>query len=221
MIHSTIHKKVRAYCTDNMSDRHGSEYSWVQCYRHFHKFVLRPHEEDPDHAALHLGFYLASWGMFRNSFLGSHTYTVHLGAIDQLVAPRFSALWKPELGIDDNDSTLVPLILEAINAVREAYRPFASKAGASDILVTKILLGTICCLPACDTYFTAGFRSCGFRYSSPNAIFVGEVFRFCRNHLSELREAQGWIESQYGLRYPFMKIMDMYFWQTGFDSDRP
>src|ERR1700689_1320034 len=106
MIDSTIHEKVRAYCTDNMSDRHGSEYSWVQCYGHFHKFVLRPHEEDPDHAALHLGFYLASRGMFRNSFLGSRTYTVHLGAIDQLVAPRFSALWKPELGIDDNDSTL-------------------------------------------------------------------------------------------------------------------
>jgi hypothetical protein len=114
----------------------------------------------------------------------------------------------------------VPLILEAISAVREAYRPFASKAGASDILVTKILLGTLCCLPACDTYFTKGFRSCGFRYSSPDAKFVGEAFRFCKHHLSELREEQRWIERQYKARYPLMKIVDMYFWQIGFDLDR-
>jgi hypothetical protein len=107
MIDSTIHEKIQAYCADsNMTDRHVSEYSWVHCYRNFEKSTPRVLEEDPDHAALHLGFYLASWGMFRNSFLRWHAYTVHLEVIDQLVAPRFSALWKQEFGIDDNDLAL-------------------------------------------------------------------------------------------------------------------
>ncbi|MGB6944525.1 MAG: hypothetical protein WBE37_19155 [Bryobacteraceae bacterium] len=141
-----------------------------------------------------------------------------MGVIAQLVEPRFSALWKQEFGIDDRDSTLGSLILEAVNAVGKAYAPFASRAGASDILVTKVLFGTLGCLPACDTYFKAGFKRCGFKYSSPNASFVAEVFRFCQDHLSELRKAQSWIEERYEVQYPIMKIVDMYFWQIGFEA---
>jgi hypothetical protein len=38
-------------------------------------------------------------GMYRGSgFLLQHAYTVHLGVIDQLVAPRFSVLWGQEFG---------------------------------------------------------------------------------------------------------------------------
>jgi hypothetical protein len=62
---------------------------------------------DRDHAALQLGFYLASWGMYRGSgFLLQHAYTIHLGVIDQLVAPQFSVLWEQEFGAGDDDSKL-------------------------------------------------------------------------------------------------------------------
>jgi hypothetical protein len=56
------------------------------------------------------------------NFLLQHAYTVHLGIIDQLIAPRFSVLWDQEFGSSDDDSKLMPIILEAIDAVREAYR---------------------------------------------------------------------------------------------------
>lgn len=215
----TIHQKIQAYCANsNMTDRHVAEYSWLHCYRHFHRPATEALALDRDHAALHLGFYLASWGMFRRSFLRWHSYTVHLGVIDQLVAPRFSALWKQEFGIGDNDSSLAPLILDAINAVREAYGPFAPQAGASDTLVTKVLFATFGCLPACDTYFRAGFRNCGFRYSCPDAAFVDGIFRFCKDHLAELRQEQTWIETEFAVRYPLMKIVDMCFWQIGWDQ---
>ena len=70
-------------------------------------------------------FYLASWGMYRGSgFLLKHDYTIHLAVIDQLVAPQFCVLWEQEFGAGDNDPKLVPIILEAVAAVRQAYRPF-------------------------------------------------------------------------------------------------
>lgn len=159
--------------------------------------------------------------MYRgSSFLLQHAYTAHLGVIDQLVTPQYAVLWNKEFGAGDNDGDLVPIILQVVDAVREAYRPFAPQAEsrqASDTLVTKVLLGTLGCLPACDRYFINGFKSANFRYSYLNAEFIGRVLRFCRDHRSELRGEQESIERIGGMRYPFMKLVDMYFWQIGFE----
>jgi hypothetical protein len=218
----TIHEKIHAYYS-GMTGPHHRYRSWEHCYRYFHRSSPEPIAVDRDHAALQLGFYLASWGMYRgSSFLLQHAYTVHLGVIDQLVAPQFSVLWGQEFGTGDNDLKLVPIIFEAIDAVREAYRPFTPSAEsrqASDTLVTKIILGTFGCLPACDRYFIDGFKNASFRYSYLNAKFVERVLQFCRDNLRELREEQGRIEHIGGMRYPLMKLVDMYFWQIGFELE--
>ena len=217
-----IHENVQAYY-GGITGEHHRYRSWEHCYQYFHRSTPEAIAVDRDHAAIQLGFYLASWGMYRGSgFLLQHAYTVHLGVIDQLVAPRFSVLWKQEFGSSDDDSKLVPIILEAITAVREAYRPFAPKAEyrqASDTLITKIILGTFGCLPACDRYFINGFKSNGFRYSYLNSNFIERVLHFCKDNLRELRQEQTWIEGASGVRYPLMKIVDMHFWQTGFELD--
>jgi hypothetical protein len=85
----------------------------------------------------------------------------------------------------------------------------------SDTLVTKILLGTLGCVPACDRYFLAGFAHCGFSFSYFNGRFVNRVLEFCRTNRNELRDAQSKIHARIGTRYPLMKLVDMYFFQTG------
>jgi len=206
-----------------MTGEHHRYRSWEHCYGYFQRTTPKAIAADRDHAALQLGFYLASWGMYRgSSFLLQHAYTVHLAVIDQLVAPRFSVLWKQECGAGDNDTKLVPIILEAIDAVREGYRPFAPAAEsrqASDTLVTKVILGTFGSMPACDRYFIDGFRIAGFRYSYLNAKFVERVLHFCRDNLRDLREEQTRIERLGGMQYPLMKLVDMYFWQIGYERD--
>ena len=198
-----IQETIQAYYGD-MMDAHHRYRSWEHCYRYFHETTPQAIAVDRDHAALQLGFYLASWGMYRgSSFLLQHSYTAHLGVIDQLVASRFSLLWDKEFGAGDNDSKLIAIILEAIDAVREAYRPFARSAEsrqASDTLVTKVILGTFGCLPACDRYFIDGFKSASFRYSYLNANFIDRILHFCRDNLPELREGQSTIERAGGLR---------------------
>ena len=219
----TIHDKIYAYYGGAIGADHRYR-SWEHCYLYFHKSTRETIALDRERAGLELGFYLASWGMYRgSSFLLQHAYTVHFGVIDKLFAPPVSALWEREFGASDNDVELVPIILESIVAVREAYRPFAPAAEsrqASDTLVTKILLGTLGCLPACDRYFIDGFKSAGLSYSYLNANFVERVLHFCRSNFREFREEQERIERIGGVRYPLMKLVDMYFWQTGFEIDR-
>ena len=40
---------------------------------------------------------------------------------------------------------------------------------------------------------------------------------FCQSNLAELREEQAQTEIDGGTRYPLMKLVDMYFWQRGFE----
>jgi hypothetical protein len=159
--------------------------------------------------------------MYRgSSFLLQHSYTVHLGVIDLLGAPRFSVLWKREFGASRTDDDLVPTILEVIDGIREAYQPFAPRSDSrqpTDTLITKVILGTFGCLPACDRYFNDGFKREGFSFSRLNRKFIKRVLSFCQENLQNLREEQDAIESSGGMCYPLMKLVDMYFWQIGFE----
>lgn len=114
------------------------------------------------------------------------------------------------------------MILDAANAIREAYRPFAPAAEsrqASDTLVTKVMLGTFGCLPACDQYFIEGFRHGKFKYYYVNQSFVERVLGFCRDNLQVLLDEQRSIASRGGGHYPLMKLVDMHFWQIGYELD--
>jgi hypothetical protein len=210
----TIHEKIHAYYC-GMAGAHHRYRSWEHCFQYFHRSTPQAIAMDRDHAALQLGFYLASWGMYRgSSFLLQHAYTAHLSAIDQVVAPRFSILWDQEFGARDEDLNLVPIIDSAIQGVRGSYEPFGN---ATDTLVTKVILGTFGCLPACDRYFIDGFKTAGFSYSRLSSKFIERILQFSRANLLELREEQARIERVGGIRYPLMKLVDMYFWQIGFE----
>ena len=80
-------------------------------------------------------------------------------------------------------------------------------------------MATFGCLPACDTYLIAGFKDSGFKYSYLNLNFVRRVLGVCCENLPLLRTEQAWIKSAGGIDYPLMKLVDMYFWQTGYDLE--
>ena len=84
--------------------------------------------------------------------------------------------------------------------------------------MTKVILGTFGCLPACDTYFIAGFRGAGLGYSYLNAKFIKKLLAFSREHLAEFRAEQATIRDHSGADYPLMKLVDMYFWQLGYEA---
>jgi hypothetical protein len=208
---ANIGETLRAYYEGRKE--HDRECSWEYCYKYFHHDA-EAIKAERDHAALQLGFYLASWGMYRNSFLLQYSYTVHLGVVDCLLKSN-SKLWTEEFGASDNDADLVPLILEAYEDVRTAYHAFA-KAGKSvtNTLVTKVLLGTMGCFPALDDYFKTGFKE-HFGFSVPERLdsaFVQAVLGFYRDYRQEFQAEQ----ARYGV--PVMKLVDAYFHRKGWES---
>ena len=58
-------------------DENNRYQSWKHCYEAFGDIT-----KDNDYLALHLGFYLASWGMYRGSTgLLQKDYKIHIGAV--------------------------------------------------------------------------------------------------------------------------------------------
>ncbi len=211
-----IHEKISAYFGEVAGDPHHRYRSWEHCYRFFREVTPSGIAAQRHTAALHLGFYLASWGMYRGStFLLQRTYTVHLGVVDCLALPRFAPLWEHEFGSEVGDVELVPVILDAAGEITKAYSQFGEP---TETLVTKVLLGTFGCLPACDQYFIAGFRSAGLGYSYLNTKLVKKLLAFFCEHLKELRREQATIRDHSGAHYPLMKLVDMYFWQLGYEA---
>lgn len=216
---TNLRDRIGAFYGKLASDRHHRYRSWEHCYRFFRAKPAEDLVADKDTAALHLGFYLASWGMYRGSaFLLQRAYTVHTGAVEALASPQFSPLWHIEAGSGSADRQLVPTILALVEAVKESYKPFGL---ASDVLATKVILGTTGSLPAVDRFFIAGFRKSQRPYSKLTGAFVERIIEFCNEYAEELRVEQARIEAAGNVCYPLMKLADMYFWQVGYDAAPP
>lgn len=70
---------IRTYFNETVKDSHGRYLSWQHCYNAFILNRSNVDENTFDYLALHLAFYLASWGMYRgSSFLLQKDYKVHI-----------------------------------------------------------------------------------------------------------------------------------------------
>lgn len=198
--------------------------SWEHCFHHFQQRANFQTEEQIDTAALHLAFYLASWGMYRgSSALLWKDYKIHIPAVSILLEKKYSSLWGQDFSNDEGDSAMVDLITSLSDALKEIYRKTIKEVKghpthyeATDTLITKILLGTTGSTPACDRYFLSGLRQRGLKFSRFDRNFLHEVLRFYRKNAAEFLEAQDVILKDSGVRYPIMKLIDMYFWELGF-----
>jgi hypothetical protein len=218
-----IKDRVLAFYGKLAADPHHRYRSWEHCFGHFSRRAAFTAPEHRDTAALQLAFYLASWGMYRgSSALLWKDYRIHQRAVSALLSPAYDTLWN--LCLDDaaHDSAPAELIVSLSDALKATYREEIITVDgaprdfdASDTLITKVLLGTVGCTPACDRYFIEGFRHKGLSYSGFSMRFLCEVFQFCREHQDSFRETQNLITEKSGIPYPMMKLVDMYFWEIG------
>ena len=95
----------------------------------------------------------------------------------------------------------------------------AKKIHATDTLVTKILLGTLGCIPAYDRYFIEGLRAKGLTYSTLTKTNFQSVVEFYKTNRDDFDSVQKSIQRKRGVDYPTMKLVDMYFWQIGFEKN--
>lgn len=216
-------KLISDYFNETIKDEHGRYLSWQHCYDAFSQYRKVSTEQTIDYLSLHLAFYLASWGMYRgSSFLLQKDYKVHIPVVKIILEPKYDVL----LGISaydlQKDENLY-LIMELAAQIRKCYEQEKPSVpgitnNATDTLVTKIMLGTLGCVPAYDRYYVQAVKKHGVSSGIFNAKSVQDVAAFYCNNFDAFEKLRMEL-SKCGTEYPAMKLMDMCFWQDAYIAD--
>jgi hypothetical protein len=188
--------------------------SFDYCFNHFQDY--RENDRlgqllEPEHlqlACLQLGFFLASWGMYRGgSKLSTHSAKV-LEPVVKVIVSSPPEAW--ELDVERYDREGIALALE----LGERLRPVLP-GGWSRTLVSKTMLGVFGCVPAFDRFVNTGLGVSGFRRKS--LVRVREFFDEHAEVLERHREPT--IDFVTGQaterRYSQAKVVDMVFFVKG------
>ena len=206
------------------NDENGRYRSWEHCYGHFMNARWQP-DPDADYLSLQLAFYLASWGMYRgSSFLLQKDYRVHIPVVKELLNPRYDPLAGIECVEYRKPDT--QKLLKEINAFLENYyneirlqvKEETPKVKLSDTLITKVLMGTLGCVPAYDRYFIMGLKDQKVSTGLYNMRSLLKLVDFYEENKDQLEAARDGLKVN-GMPYPQMKMLDMGFWQIGFELD--
>ena len=215
---------AQTFYEDARRDENGRSRSWEHCYRVFRDARTDP-SPDYDYLSLHLAFYLASWGMYRgSSFLLQKDYKVLVPIVEEILKPEYDCLFGVacadlrESEVQDRLENLNKYIAKHFEPIRNEVAGRAVASQVSPVLITKILMGTLGCVPAYDRFFQDGVATYKVttREYSPKSVL--KLVDFYEEHNDCLEEARRGMRVG-DLIYPQMKLLDMGFWQVGFERD--
>ena len=233
-------ESAEAFQRKLLADANGRFLSWEHCYGAFAAARVARRKgalPDYDNLALHLAFYLASWGMYRgSSFLLQKDYRVHCRAVEIILESQYDVLQGISLADAERDLTaeesfimgLYNRLKKEYNAKRDSIPEYAEKhfGGASATLITKIMLGTLGCVPAYDQYFCKGLAKMTAKVKAPKSFSERSlrcVVSYVREHEKEFehfRKGRQMRMTLGGNPYPPMKLIDMAFWKLGCPSGK-
>ena len=163
--------------------------------------------------------------MYRgSSFLLQKDYRIHIIVIKEILKEKYDPLFGiecVELRKKKNQELIDELntfMGNYYNDVRLSVKETEPQNKLSDTLITKILMGTLGCVPAYDRYFIAGVKNQNVTTRNYNINSVLKLVDFYEKNKDELERARKNL-SVYNLPYPQMKMLDMGFWQIGFELD--
>ena len=215
---------AQTFYEDARANENGRSRSWEHCYRVFRDARTDP-SPDYDYLSLHLAFYLASWGMYRGScFILQKDYKVHTPIVEKILKPEYDCLFG--LACTDVREPEVQLMLETVydyiadhfDPIREEIAGRKVTTPVSPVLITKILMGTLGCVPAYDRFFQDGVATYKVTTREYSLDSVIRLVDFYEEHNDRLEEARRGMRTE-DLTYPQMKLLDMGFWQIGFEKD--
>jgi len=180
--------------------------SWVHCYKAF-----RENRHDPDKAeflCLHLAWFLASWGIPRNSFLLNRDYRVHRPLINEIQNGNLDALFT-----DDHTPDMIPNIMKIETMISKSY----DDSSVTPALITTILSGIFGCTPVYDNYFQYATRKYSICSSYWSAKSLGSLWQYYNYYETSFENLRNELIIE-GIRYTPMKLLDMCLWQIGYDA---
>ena len=219
-----IIESATTFYNELKADKNGRFRSWEHCYKCFHD-ARGNGEVDYDYLSLQLAFYLASWGMYRgSSFLLQKDYKVHTPIVKQILKTEYDCL----LGLECSDikkASIQRALLHLNSKMEKYYDDIRKSVKENDVknkvsttLITKILMGTLGCVPAYDRYFIDGVKDQKVSTGIYNMNSLLKLADFYEENYTKLETVRKKLRV-YNLPYPQMKLLDMGFWQVGFERD--
>ena len=212
MIKDNIETAILEFTTSTQpNDRYTS---FDYCYNYFK--TTADLTKDIEKSCLTLGFYLASWGMFRGSSFLLQKSGNHFQPTIEYISTLDKSIWN--IDIDTYDEKNIQVILKIYRGIKTRL----IVNGNTDMtLVTKILLGVFGFIPAFDTYFCDTFRlifkeqRCGFRTVNEKSLNCLKEFydsnKTIIDSLSDDLLTTDFLTGEKTLiNYPKAKIIDMY-----------
>jgi hypothetical protein len=209
-----IEGNLAAFTRDRRPDARYASFDY--CYNYFQSFRDQGRAADlaaPENmqvSCLQLGFYLASWGMFRGSSTLLRKSARHYEPLIEVIAAAPAEAW--DLDADSYTADTWPVVRQLDQQIREA---FGHRKGVTSTLATKVMLGVFGNVPAFDAYFRAGFRAATF---GPKAF--GRLGTFYAEYTDTIERhripALDFHTGEQTLRqYSRAKIIDMIFFIEG------
>ena len=215
---------VQTFYADVRRDENRRSRSWEHCYRVFRDARTAP-SPDCDYLSLHLAFYLASWGMYRgSSFLLQKDYKVLSPIVEEVLKPEYDCLFGVAC-VRLREPEVQARLTKVYDCIADYFRPIRDEvagrevfSSVSPVLITKILMGTLGCVPAYDRFFQDGVATYKVRTREYSLKSVLRLVDFYEEHNDRLEEARRAMQID-DLSYPQMKLLDMGFWQVGYDQE--
>ena len=191
--------------------------SFDYCFNYFQAFdddgrtpaLAEPRQMEV--SCLQLGFYLASWGMFRGRAALLQNSVKSLEPAVRVVASAPDAVWRADA--DDYSPSIQA-------ALFKVYRELGASlpGGRSQTLVTKTMLGAFGCVPAFDRYFRDSFATATFGPKSLaglEAYYQANAEAINAHRVATIDFATG---DDTDRHYTRAKVIDMVFFTKGLNS---
>ncbi len=165
--------------------------------------------------------------MYRgSSFLLWQDYLIHKEVVKEIL--KYKHLQKIDFGDITKNSKEFKEIFELSNFIKNWYPQNVKKIpekltkdiNITDTLLTKILLGTLGCIPAYDRFFLDGLKMKNIRpYTKLSEKNFLKIIDFYNENKQEFLATQQHIKEKINVEYPVMKLVDMYFFILSYSSN--
>jgi hypothetical protein len=154
-----IESNIKRFMGDRTPEQRYASFDY--CFNYFQSFresgsiadIAAP--ENMLYSCLQLGFYLASWGMFRASSDLPNRSLKQFEPIVRLIATTSNDIWT--IDAHSYSQPVCGKLINTASAIRKALRPAGGDL-PTETLATKVMLGVFGNVPAFDSRVVAGLR---------------------------------------------------------------
>ena len=194
--------------------------SFDYCFNYFQSYREQGRAEELAEnmqvSCLHLGFYLASWGMFRGGSVLLTRSVRQFEPVIKLIARVPRSIW--EIDADEYTAEACEALAKAASDIREALA-FPNGKWPSPTLATKIMLGVFGNVPAFDSRVRRGLRDSDMtgRFGPGALRNIGRFYHAHRQVIDLHRDPTLDFGSQQptGRTYTRAKVIDEIFYIKG------